>query len=64
MVRRLKEDIRQIQGGFPQRNVKRLAIVAPDAPELRLSRLLDEYRTAREQRHAKASSKAKAAAGC
>ena len=65
MVRRLKEDIRQIQGGFPQRNVKRLAIdgLAPDAPELRLSRLLDEYRTAREQRHAKASSKAKAAAG-
>ena len=65
MVRRLKDDIREIQGGFPKRKVKRLAIdgLPPDAPELQLSRLLDEYRSAREQRHAKASSKAKAAAG-
>ena len=65
MVRRLKDDIREIQGGFPRRKVKRLAIdgLPPDAPELQLSRLLDEYRSAREQRYAKASSKAKAAAG-
>ncbi len=65
MVRRLKDDIREIQGGFPNRNVKRLSIdgLPPDAPELQLSRLLDEYRTAREQRHAQASNKAKAAAG-
>ena len=65
MVRRLKDDIREIQGGFPKRNVNRLAIdgLPPEAPELQLSRLLDEYRNAREQRHAKASSKAKAAAG-
>ena len=65
MVRRLKDDIREIQGGFPKRNVQRLAIdgLPPNAPELQLSRLLDEYRSAREQRHAKASSKAKAAAG-
>ena len=65
MVRSLKDDIREIQGGFPKRNVKRLAIdsLPPDAPELQLSRLLDEYRNAHEQRHAKASSKAKAAAG-
>ena len=65
MVRRLKEDIREVQGGFPKRNVKRLAIddLPPDAPELQLSRLLDEYRTARERRHTQASKKAKAAAG-
>ena len=34
-----------------------------DAPELELSRLLDEYRTTREKRHAGASGKARAAAG-
>ncbi len=65
MVRRLKEDLREIQGGFPRRNVKRLEIAGlpEDAPELELSRLLDEYRTAREKRHAGASGKARAAAG-
>ncbi|MDE0037656.1 MAG: helicase-related protein [Gammaproteobacteria bacterium] len=65
MVRRLKEDIRQVQGGFPKRNVKRLEVdnLPPDAPELVLSRLLDEYRTAREQRHATSSKRAQAAAG-
>ena len=35
----------------------------PDAPELELSRLLDEYRTAREERHANTCSKVQAAAG-
>ena len=65
MVRRLKEDIRQVQGGFPKRNVKPLVLkgLPPDAPELALSRLLDEYRTAREERHAAASAKNRAAAG-
>ena len=65
MVRRLKEDIRQVQGGFPQRNVKPIRIdgLPETAPELVLSRLLDEYRTAREGRHAKASKRAQAAAG-
>ncbi len=65
MVRRLKEDIRQVQGGFPKRNVKRLVLdgLPPDAPELALSRLLDEYRTAREERHAAASARNRAAAG-
>ncbi len=53
MVRRLKEDIREIQGGFPKRNVKRVVIedLPEDAPELVLSRLLYEYRTAREERY-------------
>ncbi len=65
MVRRLKEDIRATQGGFPERRVERVLIdgLPADAPELALSRLLDEYRTVREQRHANASGKAQAAAG-
>ena len=65
MVRRLKEDIRATQGGFPERRVERVVIdgLPSDAPELELSRLLDEYRTAREERHANTSSKAQAAAG-
>jgi superfamily II DNA or RNA helicase len=65
MVRRLKEDLRALQGGFPERVVKREAIedLRPDAPELELSRLLDEYRTAREERFANASSRTQAAAG-
>ena len=65
MVRRLKEDIREIRGEFPKRNVKRLAIdgLPADAPEIVLSRLLDDYRTAREERHAGASGKVRAAAG-
>ena len=65
MVRRLKEDIRATQGDFPERRVERVVIdgLPSDAPELELSRLLDEYRTAREERHANTSSKAQAAAG-
>ena len=65
MVRRLKEDIRQIQGGFPRRIVDRVVIddLPPDAPEILLSELLDQYRTAREERHAATSQRARAAAG-
>jgi superfamily II DNA or RNA helicase len=65
MVRRLKEDLREIQGGFPRRIVERLVIsdLPLDAPELELSRLLDEYRTLREKRHAGSSRKAQAASG-
>jgi superfamily II DNA or RNA helicase len=65
MVRRLKEDIRTVQGGFPKRNVVRVVIdnLPEDAPELALSRLLDEYRTAREERFASTSRGAQAAAG-
>ena len=65
MVRRLKEDVRQLQDGFPRRVVDRIEIAGlpDDAPELVLSRLLDEYREAREQRHRGASGQARAAAG-
>ena len=57
MVRRLKEDIRELQGGFPRRNVKRVVIdgLPEDAPELALSRLLDEYRVARDDRYSSES---------
>jgi hypothetical protein len=52
MVRRLKEDIREVQGGFPRRNVKQIDIdgLPNDAPELRLSTLLDQYRRLRKER--------------
>lgn len=65
MVRRLKEDIREVQGGFPKRIVVRQSIdgLPDDAPELHLSRLLDEYRTAREERFASSSRRAQASAG-
>ncbi|MBN1458880.1 MAG: DEAD/DEAH box helicase, partial [Armatimonadetes bacterium] len=65
MVRRLKEDIREIQGGFPERIVERVVLdgLPEDAPEIVLSKLLDEYRTAREERHASTSRRAQAAAG-
>ncbi len=65
MVRRLKEDIRTIQGGFPRRIVERVVIdnLPEDAPELVLSRLLDDYRNAREERFKKTTKRAQAAAG-
>ena len=64
MVRRLKEDIRAVRGGFPQREVVPVVIdnLPSDAPELALSRLLDRYRSLREKRHAKAPAKARSAA--
>jgi len=45
MVRRVKEDIRQIQGGFPKREIVEEQIdgLPEDAPELALAALLAEY---------------------
>ena len=65
MVRRLKEDIREVQGGFPRREVVPVSIAGlpEDAPELVLSKLLDEYRQAREERFAATSRRTQAAAG-
>ena len=66
MVRRLKEDIREVQGGFPRARSSSAIVIdglPHDAPELELSRLLDEYRTAREERFAQTSSRTQAAAG-
>jgi len=64
MVRRLKNDIRELQGGFPKRIVECLEVsgLPEDAPELVLSRLLNEYRDLREQRFARATTKQQASA--
>ena len=66
MVRRLKEDIHEVRGGFPKRNVEPVVIenLPPDAP--RAVALLPARRVphnAREHRHENASNKARAAAG-
>jgi SNF2 family DNA or RNA helicase len=64
MVRRLKEDLREVQGGFPRRVVKQIDIdgLPDDAPELRLSVLLDQYRRLREDRLSGETKKKQAAA--
>lgn len=58
MVRRLKQDLREIGEEFPERRVIPIWIdrLPEDAPELKLSRLLQEYRNLREER-LKAASK-------
>ena len=65
MVRRIKEDIREVQGGFPKRHVEPIRIdgLPDDASELVLSKLLDEYRELREQRLAGARPQARAMSG-
>lgn len=65
IVRRLKEDIREIQGGFPKRNVVQISIdgLPADAPELQLSRLLDQYRHTREERLQGETKRKQAASG-
>lgn len=64
MVRRLKNDIRRVQGGFPVRRVERIQIngLPEDTPELQLSKLLDEYRSARADRFKSRTKKAQASA--
>ena len=65
MVRRLKEDIREVQGGFPRRDVVAEVLdgLPPESPELRLSVLLNEYRELRQRRFSGASKRARAFAG-
>ncbi len=64
MVRRLKEDIRQIAGGFPERKVVQVDLkdLPPETPELLLSRLLDEYRQVRQLRMSGATKRKQAEA--
>jgi hypothetical protein len=52
MVRRLKEDLREVLGGFPKREIVQndLDGLPIDAPELRLAELLDQYRLLCEKR--------------
>jgi ERCC4-related helicase len=65
MVRRLKDDIREVVGGFPKRTVVQVDIdgLPDDAAELRLSALLDQYRTLREQRLKNETKRRQASAG-
>lgn len=52
MVRRLKEDLRELGEAFPERKVERIAIEGLDtsAPELRLAEMLAAYGDLRERR--------------
>jgi len=65
LVRRMKEDIREISGGFPKRTPVQEDITGlpDDAPELRLSKLLDQYRQLREERLSGESKRTQAASG-
>jgi superfamily II DNA or RNA helicase len=65
MVRRLKEDLREIVGGFPKREVVQEDIdgLPSGAPELRLVALLDEYRQLREKRLSVETRKVQTASG-
>jgi superfamily II DNA or RNA helicase len=65
MVRRLKEDLRKISGGFPERKIVQHTIenLPQEAPELRLVALLDEYGRTREQRLSGESRRTQSASG-
>jgi superfamily II DNA or RNA helicase len=65
VVRRLKEDLRVLQGGFPKREVPAIVLdrLPPDTPELQLSTLLEQYRELREERLKSASKSLQAASG-
>ena len=65
MVRRLKDDLREIVGGFPKREVVQVTIdgLPESAPELRLTALLDQYRRLREQRLSAESRRTQTASG-
>lgn len=64
MVRRIKEDLRVIQGGFPKRNVEQITLTdPPNAPELELFGLLSQYQDAREDRLETESRRAQNASG-
>jgi hypothetical protein len=65
MVRRLKEDVRALEGGFPKRTVVQIDVdgLPDDAPELVLPRLLDAYRDLRDRRLADESRRVQTAAG-
>ncbi len=57
LVRRLKSDIRELEGGLPKRTVVPVEIggLPSDAPELVLPQMLDDYRLEREKRLRKES---------
>lgn len=59
LVRRIKEDIRDVEGGFPKRETPQIDIdkLPADAPELVLSERLAEYRSLRAERLDKSGAK-------
>lgn len=63
MVRRLKSDLREISGGFPERKVIQVDLenLPENTPEIVLSRMLDRYWDLREQRFEGMSASARAA---
>ena len=62
MVRRLKDDLRRLNGGFPERHIDEVQLTVDAAsPELLLPQLLDEYREARRERLKDASKSTQAA---
>ncbi len=65
MVRRLKEDLRQLAGGFPIRHIVQHDIddLPADAPELRLSIMLARLQELREKRLQAATRQVQSAAG-
>jgi superfamily II DNA or RNA helicase len=65
MVRRLKDDIRSIDGGLPLRVPRQIDLdgLPDDSPELRLSVLLDRYRRLGEERMSGETKRKRAAAG-
>jgi hypothetical protein len=65
MVRRLKDDLRKVSGGFPERKVVQETIngLPENAPELRLAALLDEYRRTRGLRLSGESRRTQSASG-
>lgn len=64
MVRRLKDDLRELIGGFPKREPVQVDIsgLPSDAAELKLSTLLDQYRQVRQLRMAGATKRKQAEA--
>src|SRR5947199_8839403 len=65
LVRRVKDGLRKMQGGFPERKVVQINFedLPADAPELTLSSLLDQYRQLREERLSGETKRKQAAAG-
>lgn len=62
MVRRLKDDLRRLNGGFPERIVAEIPLTVDESsPELVLPQLLDDYRQARADRLKDASRSTRAA---
>ena len=63
LVRRLKEDIREVVAGFPIRKVEAVPIIEEHWPEIKLSKLLQEYKEAKRERLATATKRQNESSG-